>query len=277
MAPAATKAGKGGARNRTKIHSPQHLEKLHGPQHPDKTRDHGDDSPAPQANNGGAAAHVAQLQADATAPAEPRSPHSRRKRGRGPSERREAILAAALEEFSTSGFAATRLDDVAQRAGVAKGTIYLYFQDKESLFQELVRTMLGPVVGFLEAAPLAELPVRVIAERIADMFVREIYSTRRKDVLRLIITEGARFPQLAEFYYREVTARILPAMRALLTRATERGELTNDALARFPQLLVAPGLVAVVWNALFDRFDPLDVRALMSAHLDVLFGERTVR
>ena len=59
-------------------------------------------------------------------------------------ERREAILAAALEEFSARGFAATRLDDVASRAGVAKGTIYLYFRDKESLFQELVRSMLEP-------------------------------------------------------------------------------------------------------------------------------------
>ena len=137
--------------------------------------------------------------------------------------------------------------------------------------------MLSPVVGFLEAAPMAELPVRVIAERIADMFVREIYGTRRKDVLRLIITEGARFPKLAEFYYREVIARVIPAMRALLARAAERGELPHGALARFPQLLVAPGLIAVIWNSLFDRFDPLDVRALMSAHLDVLFGERTVQ
>src|SRR5262245_2400369 len=62
-------------------------------------------------------------------------------------QRREAILAAALDEFSARGFAAARLDDVAKRAGVAKGTIYLYFRDKESLFQELVRSMLSPIVG----------------------------------------------------------------------------------------------------------------------------------
>src|SRR2546427_4118632 len=102
-------------------------------------------------------------------------------------KRREAILAAALEECSAGGFAATRLDDVAERAGVAKGTIYLYFRDKESLFQELVRAMLGPVVGALEAAPMADLPARVVAETIADLFVREIFGTRRKDVIRLII------------------------------------------------------------------------------------------
>jgi AcrR family transcriptional regulator len=201
-----------------------------------------------------------------------RAKHEARAQRRG--ERREAILAAALEEFAARGFAAARLDDVARRAGVAKGTIYLYFRDKESLFQELVRTMLSPMVGVIEAAP-ADLPVRAVAETIVDLFVREIYGTRRKDVIRLIISEGTRFPKLAEFYYREVIARVLPAMRALLTRAVERGELPHDALARFPQLLVAPGLVAILWNGLFGRFAPLDVRDLMRAHLDLIFGKRS--
>src|SRR3989449_2198439 len=116
-------------------------------------------------------------------------------------ERRAAILAAALEEFAARGFAATRLDDVARRAGVAKGTIYLHFRDKESLFQELVRAMLSPIVGVVEAAPMADLPVRIVAETLIDVFIREVYGTRRKDVIRLIIAEGPRFPKLAEFYY----------------------------------------------------------------------------
>jgi hypothetical protein len=106
------------------------------------------------------------------------------------------------------------------------------------------------------------------------MFVREIYGTRRKDVIRLIIAEGPRFPKLAEFYYREVISRVIAAVRGLLRRAAERGEIPAEALARFPQLLVAPGLVAIVWNGLFDRFEPLDVAGLMRAHLDLLFGER---
>jgi AcrR family transcriptional regulator len=199
-----------------------------------------------------------------------RKPAARQGRG----ERREAIIAAALEEFSVRGFAATRLDDVARRAGVAKGTIYLYFRDKESLFQELVRAMVSPLVGAITTAPLHDLPIRAVIEMIADVFVNEIFGTRRKDVLRLIITEGPRFPKLAEFYYREVIARVLPILGARLTLAAERGELPNDALARFPQLLVAPALMAIIWGGLFERFKPLDVRALMRAHLDVLFGER---
>ena len=190
-------------------------------------------------------------------------------------ERRDAILAAALEEFAASGFAATRLDDVARRAGVAKGTIYLYFRDKESLFQELVRATLSPIVGAIETTQVRDLPARVIAETIADIFVREIFGTRRKDVIRLIITEGARFPKLAEFYYHEVIERVTAALRAMLSRAVARGELSSDALVRFPQLLVSPALMALVWNSMFDRFAPLDIRELMRAHIELLFGDKT--
>ena len=164
--------------------------------------------------------------------------------------------------------------DVARRAGVAKGTIYLYVRDKEALFQELVRSVISPLIARFEASAEIDLPARVIAERIVDMFVREVYGTRRKDVIRLIIAEGPRFPKLAEFYYREVISRVIAAVRALLRRAAARGEIPAEALARFPQLLVAPGLVAIVWHGLFDRFEPLDVAALMRAHLDLLFGER---
>jgi AcrR family transcriptional regulator len=190
-------------------------------------------------------------------------------------ERRNAILKAALDEFSERGFAAARLDDVARRAGVAKGTIYLYFKDKEALFQELVRFQIGPVVGALEAVLASDVPLAVIVEHALDIFVREIYGTHRKQVLRLIISEGPRFPALAEFYYREVLAHILKAVRARLARAVERGEIAGDELVRFPQLLGAPGIVAIVWSGLFDRFEPLDVRAMMRAYFDRLFGPRS--
>ncbi len=210
-------------------------------------------------------------------PSKARAGRHARQRGRpaqDSAERRKAILDAALEEFAARGFAGTRLDDVARRADVAKGTIYLYFHDKESLFQELVRAMLSPLVGAIQAAAMRELPIRALAELIVDTFVSEIYGTRRKDVIRLIITEGARFPGLAEFYYHEVIARVLPVVRERLRHAVDRGELANDALARFPQLLVAPALTAILWSGLFERFAPLDVRELMRAHLELLFGER---
>lgn len=195
-------------------------------------------------------------------------------RARRAAERRDAILAAALDEFSARGFAATRLDDVARRAGVAKGTIYLYFADKEALFQELIRAELSPVVGGLIQVSHADIPIRQLANHLIDVFSREVFETRRKDVIRLVLTEGSRFPKLAEFYYQEIIARVLPAVRALLRRAVERGELKHDALVKFPQLLPAPMLLAIMWHGLFERFEPLDVRALMRAHFDILFSDR---
>jgi AcrR family transcriptional regulator len=188
-------------------------------------------------------------------------------------DRREAILAAALDEFSSRGFEAARLDDVARRAGVAKGTIYLYFRDKESLFQELVRTMLTPLVGTIEALGQADLPLPALADRIVELFVREVYETRRKDVVRLMISEGRRFPKLAEFYYREVLSRIIAAVRSLLRRAAARGDV-SEGLAEFPQIIAAPGLIAIIWSGLFERFEPLDVRKMMKTHVDLLFSVR---
>jgi AcrR family transcriptional regulator len=187
--------------------------------------------------------------------------------------RREAILAAALDEFSSRGFEAARLDDVAKRAGVAKGTIYLYFRDKESLFQELIRAMLTPLIGTIEALGAADVPVSVLAERLVELFVREVYETRRKDVIRLMISEGRRFPKLAEFYYREVLSRIIAAVRALLRRAAARGEVPA-ALVEFPQIIAAPGLVAIIWSGLFERFEPLDVRKMMKTYVELLFAPR---
>ncbi|HEX3162616.1 MAG TPA: TetR/AcrR family transcriptional regulator [Pseudolabrys sp.] len=188
-------------------------------------------------------------------------------------DRRDAILAAALDEFASRGFEAARLDDVARRAGVAKGTIYLYFRDKESLFQELVRTMLTPLIGTIEALGQADVPLPMLADRIADLFVREVYETRRKDVVRLMISEGRRFPKLAEFYYHEVLSRIIAAVRSLLRRAAARGEV-SEGLAEFPQIIAAPGLIAIIWSGLFERFEPLDVRKMMKTHLDLLFSAR---
>jgi AcrR family transcriptional regulator len=188
-----------------------------------------------------------------------------------------AILAAALREFTARGFAAARLDDVAERAGIAKGTIYLYFADKETLFQELIRSELSPVVGTLEFALGLDLPVRAAAERAIELFLREVYGTERRNIIRLIISEGPRFPQLAEFYYREVVSRGIAAVRAMLARAHERGELRSDAVVRFPQLLIAPGIVAIIWKGLFEQHAPLDVAAMMRAHLDLVFGEGSDR
>ena len=191
-------------------------------------------------------------------------------------ERRTAIIAAGLDEFTARGFAATRLDDVAKRAGVAKGTIYLHFKDKEALFQELVRTALVPLIGNLMATPAAGGSARDVLERFAETFVRDVAQTKRGDIVRLIMAEGARFPSLADFYYREVVSRGIAGMRKLIEYGIARGEIRNARLADFPQIVVAPAMVAVMWQGLFGRHAPLDAMAMLKVHLDLIFGERRV-
>ena len=190
-------------------------------------------------------------------------------------ERRAAIVEAAMEEFIACGFAATRLDDVAKRAGVAKGTIYLHFKDKEALFEELVRTAIVPLIGRLAAPAPPAGSVRDVMERFALTFIEEVAKTRRGDLVRLIVAEGPRFPAIADFYYREVVSRGLGAMRGLIELAIAKGEIRQTALADFPQIVVAPAIVAVIWKSLFERHAPLDPIAMLRVHLDLIFGERS--
>ncbi len=197
------------------------------------------------------------------------------KRTLGAQQRRAAILDAALDEFVARGFAATRLDDVAARAGVAKGTIYLHFKDKDALFQELVRTALVPLIGQMTAPPPPGGSARALLERFAETFVREVAGTRRGEIVRLVIAEGARFPALSEFYYHEVVERGLAAVRQILHYGIARGEIVAEGLERFPQLVVAPAMVAVMWHGLFARYAPLDTLAMLRTHLDLIFGPRS--
>jgi AcrR family transcriptional regulator len=193
------------------------------------------------------------------------------KRAARSAERRQAIIDAALVEFSAKGFAAARLEDIAAQAGVGKGTIYLYFADKEQLFQELIRTSIVPILGQL-GPPGPGASAREMLERFAEMFIEQVYQTRRADIIRLVIAEGARFPSLAEFYYREVVSRGIGGMQLLLNYGISRGEVTNPAIIKYPQLVVAPAMVAVIWHGLFGKIAPLDVKAMFEVHIDLIFG-----
>jgi AcrR family transcriptional regulator len=204
-----------------------------------------------------------------------RRPPPPRARKRAPAGRREAILKAALQVFAAKGFAATRLDDVAAKARIAKGTVYLYFEDKEALFEQLILGFAAPVLEQVRVAAVdSDLPFKVLLERVFALFRTEVLGTERKLVLRLIFTEGPRFPSIAEFYYREVVSRALGMLRNAAQRSVARGELADDTLAHFPQLVAAPLLMSVLWDALFSRFEPLDVEGLLAAHAEMLTNAR---
>jgi AcrR family transcriptional regulator len=197
---------------------------------------------------------------------------------RDPEGRREAIMRVGLAVFAEQGFAAAKLDEVAVKAGVAKGTIYLYFRDKQDLFEQIVRDAVLPVIARLEGlAQAPELPAEVVLKALFDLFRTEVLETRRKLVLRLIMTEGPRFPALAEFYHREVVARGLKHVGELLRRSEDKGELSIAGVASFPQLVFAPLLMAVMWDALFARIAPLDVEGMLDAHRKLLAGQAKQR
>ena len=163
-----------------------------------------------------------------------------------------------------------------KRAGVAKGTIYLHFADKETLFQELIRLELSPVVGALEqrlarrhSAPAGDRPVdrgvRPRDFRDAPQGRHPACPHRRPalpQARRILLSRG----DLARRWKRSA-----PCCAAPSSAASSRP--TRWCVSR--NCSPAPGIVAIIWSGLFDRFEPLDVRAMMRAHFDVLLGDRS--
>jgi AcrR family transcriptional regulator len=183
----------------------------------------------------------------------------------------QAILDAALDVFAEKGFADARLDDVAARAGVAKGTIYLYFASKDALFEALIHSGIAAPIEAIEEKVLAlDLPAEATLRMLFAFLRQEVLGTRRREIVHLILSEAGRFPEIAAVYHREVISRGMGLLRRIAERAIERGEFRSDELVRFPQLAIAPGIVALLWTNLFQRLDPLDVEAMLDAHLALL-------
>jgi AcrR family transcriptional regulator len=204
----------------------------------------------------------------------PQRQQRRRRPARSEDERqakRDAILDAALDVFADKGFAQARLDDVAARAGVAKGTVYLYVASKEALFEELVRSgIAAPIAEIAERALAHDAPLETTLRMLFTFLRKEVVGTRRAEIARLVLAEAGRFPDLAALYHREVVSRGMALIRGILERAATRGEIAADEVVRFPQLVIAPGLVAILWSALFARLEPLDVEGMLDTHLALL-------
>lgn len=189
-------------------------------------------------------------------------------------QRAEQIVAAAFEEFSAHGFAATRLDDVARRAHVAKGTIYLHFKNKEMLFQAVIRGLIRPFLdGFAEfAGTFAGSAEDLLREFLARQYVEVVRSEKARRILRLLIAESGNFPQLAEIYRREMIGPGLGAVRLVLEKGFASGEFRRTSAGDFPQILVAPAIAAVVWMLVLGRRQPLDLDGYFSAHLEFVLS-----
>lgn len=198
------------------------------------------------------------------------APDRPRRKSPVPALRDEQIVASAFEEFSAHGYAATRLDDVARRAGVAKGTIYLHFKNKEVLFQAVVRSLIRPLIeefGGLakESGGSAE---DLLCQFLSRMYAEVVRSVKVRGILRLLIAESGNFPQVAEIYRREVIEPGLGAIRLVLDRGCASGEFQRTKARDFPQILLAPAIGAVVWMLVLGKRMPLDLGAYFSAHLE---------
>ena len=185
--------------------------------------------------------------------------------------RRKAILEAALEEFGLKGFAMTRMEDIAAKAGVGKGTVYLHFSDKETLFEEIIKAHLVPVFLNPEKAPAPHLAPRARFEKIFRSFLKSFDNPKFIQILTLVITEMPRFPKLAEIYYQLVIERSIALIRDLMTQ--EPPTPASRAIAEFPHLLIAPVLTGTIWTLLFSAQKKLDMEKMLTVHLDILFPE----
>lgn len=192
--------------------------------------------------------------------------HRRRKDAR-PGE----ILAAALAEFAANGFAATRLDDVAKRAGITKGTIYLYFDGKEALFRALLKQEAGRELDALDDLLAAyDGPADSLLRTLVTESGRRFLQSDLRHLLRLLIAEGPKFPDLLAFHHAEIISRGRQLITRVIRYGIDRGEFRDNGLTRFPQVIVAGPMLLVIWQALFADIEALDAPAYLDTLTDTL-------
>jgi AcrR family transcriptional regulator len=189
--------------------------------------------------------------------------------------RPQELLAAALALFVERGYAATRLEEVALRAGVAKATLYRYYENKLELFKAVVRHSL--IAGFDEIAAGESLTNGSAREQLTGLltaFVQRVAGSPLSGIPKLVISEAGNFPELARFYHDEVIRRGRALVVGVLARGAEAGEFRSVDADYAWRIVIAPLLLAIIWKHSFAAFEPapLDFRRHLDAHLDLLFN-----
>ncbi len=195
-------------------------------------------------------------------------------RRRRKAERPQEILEAAFVEFSRNGYATTTLDQIAEGAGVTKGTIYVYFESKEHLFismvREITKATLDTVHEMFETheGSTADL----LRAQFSFIYQHIVEDRRRREVLRMLIAEAPRFPELADRYHQEILRPCLDMLRQAIQRGMDRGEFRKSAIVDSPQVVIAPIALVDLWMMMFDTRQPLDLKAYFNAHLDLVLN-----
>ncbi|MDR3514496.1 MAG: TetR/AcrR family transcriptional regulator [Azospirillaceae bacterium] len=202
---------------------------------------------------------------------EPTSGPVDRRRRRRKDARPQEIIAAGLAEFAERGFAATRLEDVATRAGIVKGTIYRYFGSKEALFEAALSSGMGPACETLQesVADNDGSTIDLLRSMIRQLY-KLLFTPDVELLARIIISEGRRFPAVAELYHRLLVSRGRDILHRIVERGLARGELLPSPFCATPEVLVSPVIMALVWHMVFDGFAPIEPERFLEAHLDLL-------
>lgn len=200
---------------------------------------------------------------------DPRPPEPRWSRRKD--ARPEEITSSALELFVERGYAATRLEDVAARAGVSKGTLYLYFANKEDLFKAVVRE--GLVARLAQLGDLIEAHDGGTLDLLRQLMLgwwTHIGASRLSGIPKLVISEARNFPEITRIYLDEVVLPAQHALAGLIRRGVERGEIRPLDPILASQLLTAPILMMSLWRTSLDdcSSEPIDPMALLEAHLE---------
>lgn len=201
-----------------------------------------------------------------TAVAPPRPRWERRKQ-----ERPAELLAAALALFVERGYAATRLEDVAARAGVSKGTLYLYFENKEELFKAVVRENI--VRNIAEARERVAAHKGPAAELLAAMLRQwweRVGQTPASGITKLVLAESGNFPEIARFYVDEVIEPTHRLLAAVIERGIRCGEFRRVDVPTFVRVLTAPMVMLLLWCHSFDAccHAAIDPQRYVAAHID---------
>lgn len=184
-----------------------------------------------------------------------------------PEDRSAAILQAALEEFTQEGYAATRMESIAARAGVTKGLIYFYYKNKQDLFEAMFRHCIrDPLRGNLLDTDPAQSMASHLARGLFNVYHNLMAAPFFGQLVRLILMEGHRFPEIHAYYYREVLQPILGILRGFLEEGVRRGEWKAEAVPEFPHILVAPCIMFVLWRLSFSRYMALDLERYCRSH-----------
>lgn len=195
--------------------------------------------------------------------AEPR--YQRRKE-----DRPEEITAAAFEVFAEKGYAAARVEEVARRAGVSKGLLYLYFKTKEALFKAVVRSVvIRRVDALLQMLEDTDLTSEAFMRGPLLDFMKRVPGSPIAIVIKLLIAEGQRHPDLVDFYWENVVSKGLTAIQRFIQRGVERGEFRDSAVSDLPQLVLAPMMLSMIWRIVFTKRS-LDTDRLMETQIDML-------